>query len=161
MSSLQEQHAVQGLLMLSPLVVGTQEAQYLFRLERAVKFEGSISAMLQLAQLYAKGHVVKKNLSMAFQYYSMAAQYGHVVSMLQVGLWLLHGKGVCADAHVAFFWMMKAAQQGLARAQFMVCCMYLSGTGVEKDQAQANFWCKLAAQDPAMRQEMRMKGFCF
>ncbi|WP_294628222.1 tetratricopeptide repeat protein [uncultured Bacteroides sp.] len=81
----------------------------------------------------------------AFQYYSLAVEYGDVQSAYNVAVCHATGYGVSQDLDKAFAHYLLAAEAGHAKAQFRVGDFYFQGRGnVARDYAKAVVWLNKA-----------------
>ena len=107
--------------------------------------QGHMNAQASCGNMYALGHGLPKDASLAFEYAEMAAQQGHAESQNSVGIYYRVGCGCEQDYERAAEWYEKAADQGHAIAQGALGNLYYHGKGVEKDDVQAAEWYEAAA----------------
>ena len=79
------------------------------------------------------------------EWWTKAAEQGHVDAQFNVGLVYNRGEGVPKDAAKAVEWWIKAAEQGHASAQYNVGWAYRYGEGVPEDMVLAYAWFNLAS----------------
>ncbi len=110
---------------------------------------GNVRAQFNLAEMYAEGRGVEKDIKQAADWYRMAAEQDYVRAQVRLGELYEAGRGFTE----ARKWYLKAAEQGVARAQYTLARMYWSGRGVTKDYAEAAKWYRKSAdQDYAKAQ---------
>ena len=93
--------------------------------------------LANLAYMYINGLGIKKNVSMAIDYYKNAANKGSIPAQISLGRVYSTGKDLTPDYEEAFYWFSKASSQHNALAQFYLAQMYEYGTGVEKNPQKA------------------------
>ena len=96
-----------------------------------------LDAQFSLGLIHQNGEGVEKDFKTAFDYYTKAADQGHVEAQTSLGELYHEGEGVEQDYQAAFSWWTKAADQGNANAQYYLGCMYHNGEGTEKDDDAA------------------------
>ena len=94
---------------------------------------GSLSAQVQLAEMYALGRTGEINYLEAARWYRKAADQGDPASQTNLGIYYLTGKGVKKDDAEAARWFQRAVAAGFPLAQHNLGIMYLKGWGTEKD----------------------------
>lgn len=98
-----------------------------------------------LDYLYGNGEV-KRDLRTALNYFSKAAQNGHVEAIFQVGNLYMYGEPVILrNYNKAIECFKKAANEGLAIAQYNLFQCYFQGIGVQKNIKLAIQYCEKAA----------------
>ena len=107
--------------------------------------QGDADAQFALAEIYASGRGVKKDIAKAENWYFQAAKQGHAVAMVELGMMYEHGNGVKIDTAYAVTWYQKAANLDNVQAQFRLASMLESGRGVKKDETMALSWYQKAA----------------
>ena len=125
--------------------------------------KGDVTAMSNLAFMYAKGIGVEKDELEAIQWYKRAGEQGHLTSQFNLGVIYAKGRGVNQDYGESFKWYKMAAQQGDMMAQSTLAMMYAKGIGTEKNEKEAvNWYHKAAVQGHTNSQyilaNMFMKG---
>ena len=108
--------------------------------------EGDPWSQLQLANWYAEGLGVSKNLEEAAKWYYQAANKGLAFAQYNMAYCYGKGEGVPKDLAEAVRWSRKAAEQGLASAQHELGIAYRAGEGVTKDLVEAASWYLKAAE---------------
>ena len=93
--------------------------------------------LANLAYMYINGLGIKKNISMAIDYYKNAANKGSIPAQISLGRVYSTGKDLTPDYEEALYWFSKASSQHNALAQFYLAQMYEYGTGVEKNPQKA------------------------
>ena len=93
--------------------------------------------LANLAYMYINGLGIKKNVSMAIDYYKNAANKGSIPAQISLGRVYSTGKDLTPDYEEALYWFSKASSQHNALAQFYLAQMYEYGTGVEKNPQKA------------------------
>ena len=81
----------------------------------------------------------------AVQWYSKAAEKGHVGAQNNLGWMYERGRGLTHDYAEAVKWYRKAAEQGYAKAQYNLGRMYNQGNGVPQSDVNALMLFELAA----------------
>lgn len=94
---------------------------------------GSLSAQVQLAKMYALGRTGEVNYLEAARWYRKAADQGDPDSQNTLGIFYLLGKGVAKDDAEAAHWFQRAASSGFPLGQHNLGIMYLNGWGVARD----------------------------
>ena len=89
-------------------------------------------------------HTHSPNLVCALQYFSMAAEQGHVESQFELGQMYAQGLGTPQRFAEAIAWFERAAQQGHAKAQFNLAFMISHGQGVEESLLKAYEWYRIS-----------------
>jgi len=107
---------------------------------------GDAHGQFMLAQTFANGKGVEKNLHTAVYWWQQAALQGHAQAQGALGGACLEGRAIPKDFKKAFYWFQKAAEQNDAKAQWNLGSMYASGgEGVAQDLRQAFDWCQKSA----------------
>ena len=104
--------------------------------------EGNARAQFRLAEMFAEGRGVEKDLKTAADWYCEAAEHGYVRAQVKLGELYEAGRGYSE----ARKWYLKAAEQGVARAQYTLARMYWYGRGVNKNDAEAAKWYRKSAE---------------
>jgi TPR repeat protein len=107
---------------------------------------GDAKGQFKLAQCYATGTGVKKNLTIAAQLYLKAAEQGNIDAQCRLGDCYKNGEGVDKDAPKAMAWYRKAAEQGDAESQYKLGLFYMRGECVATDLTEAAAWYRKAAE---------------
>ncbi len=98
---------------------------------------GDSDSQVAIANMYAGGEGVLKDLSKALAWYQKAADKGNAVGQYQLGQLYASGTSVPKDAKKAVELYVKAAAQGNAHAQGALGRQYDQGEGVVKDVVKA------------------------
>lgn len=98
-------------------------------------------------ECFARGSALlhEKDFSSAVEWYSRAAELGHVRAQFILGYSYAIGRGVEADPARALEWYLASAEQGNMQAMLRVAECYESGNGTDADMAQALVWYEKAA----------------
>jgi len=107
---------------------------------------GDTQAQYKIAQMYATGDGVKKDLHQAYSWYLKSAAQGFGKSRYELGLMFANGVGVRQDYYAAAKWYRLAATfNNHAGAQFRLGELYFNGRGGEHDYGKAIHFYTLAA----------------
>jgi TPR repeat protein len=87
----------------------------LFFAKRAAQ-KGNKIAQFDLAMMYASGNGVRKNESIAFNWFQRSARNGHLEAKYYMGLSFLQGRGVKKQLHLARYWFKIASDAGHTKA---------------------------------------------
>lgn len=98
---------------------------------------GSLGAMLKLAQLYEDSESNNFSLEESFKWYLAAAELGNAQAQRSIGAMYELGRGTSVDYGEAAYWYEKSAIQGSARAQTNLGYLYKNGLGVEQNLSKA------------------------
>ena len=105
--------------------------------------QGDVIAMSNIAQLYANGEGVEKNISTAAEWFLKAAMKGNHESQFNYGYHLAKNLKQYAEGAL---WYERSAAQGNVRAMNELGTLYLRGDGVEQNVSKAReMWEKAAA----------------
>jgi TPR repeat protein len=108
--------------------------------------QNNTPAMFRLAMLNLNGAKgVAPNPARAREWFSKAAQAGHLQASNELGLLYYQGKGVETDPFIAAKHIRKAADAGFAQAQYNLGLLYVNGHGVEQNITTASQWFQKAA----------------
>ena len=124
-------------------------------LSRAVLL-GNGEAATRIANLFATGRSVEKNMSSAGKWYLRATELGDVGAMVSLGEMLLHGNGVERNPEKALALFRRCASLGNATAEFLAAELYFEGTDVKRDLPLALELYERAAEKgfpPAVRKK--------
>jgi TPR repeat protein len=114
--------------------------------ERAAS-QGSVPAMLALADQYKKGLGVPRDDAKAFEWFMAAAVKEDPVGMLEIGDYYEWGKGgIKVDYERAHEYFEKAAAKGNSTAMYRLGVHYREGRAVAKDAHAALKWLSAAAE---------------
>jgi len=105
---------------------------------------GFAEAQFDLGVLYAQGRGVKRDLTIAEQWYRKAAAQGNAEAEFALGQMYSRGWGVPRDEADAIRWfqMASAPETDGPATDWAI----IEGYGVERDDRQAAYWYELAAQ---------------
>ena len=106
---------------------------------------GSGVAMGYLADMYATGSGVKKDIAESNRFAQLATNLGDPRGENSLGVSFQRGEGVPRDLNNARQLFESSAAKGFSFAQRNIGDMYLNGDGVEKDYVKARFWLEKAA----------------
>lgn len=125
--------------------------------------QGSVYAMVQVANQYRQGSGTARDLNEAFRWYRRAADRNDAYAMNEVAVAYATGKGITKNSAEAMRWYKKSANQGNATAMYNLARRYLYGSGTAKDPFEAKHWFERAANAKntrAMRSlaDMFLKG---
>jgi len=136
---------------------GTYEEAHGWLLKAAEK--GNVSAMGNLAALYANGQGVGQDYAKAIGWYEKAADKGDTVAMTDLGRLYAEGLGAPQDYARAKSLYEKAAGKGDAVAMTSLGRLYGSGRGVTQDYATAVSWYEKGAEkgDPEAMTELGIR----
>lgn len=102
-------------------------------------------ADLLLGELHADGLGGAKNLTVAKQHFTLAAEQGVVLAQIALGLLYLYEGDEVHDPLLAKSWLLRAARQGSARAQYYLGEMCEKGLAGSKDLYEALVWFDFAS----------------
>jgi TPR repeat protein len=105
---------------------------------------GDVAAQVEVAESYAKGKGVARDMKQAVTWFTKAAEQGNTDAQMKLGALYLGGKGLPKDGMESAKWYGMAAAAGVPAAQLQVARMHLAGTGVPKDDVEAYKWATLA-----------------
>jgi TPR repeat protein len=104
-----------------------------------------LDAYITLADMYANGADIEKNLPAAAKWYRQAAQAGSLPARVQLASMMVLGSGIPQDFSQARTWCAEAAKEKYAPGAFCLGLIYRQGLGVAKDFVQAAKWFNRAA----------------
>jgi len=102
--------------------------------------QGNEASMIWLAQLYANGLGVPRDLKRAAQLEKRAALRGYSIGQYNYGLALLRGHGVDYDLDGAKMWLDKAASQGDASADVLIRSGYDVDVAIPDADEKKELW---------------------
>lgn len=144
--------------------------------------KGDTQAMLDLAELYTKGTLVKKNPDMALKLLLEAAKLGNEEAELRLAKLFINSNSeintlsnnhefLLSLGHVyyigtvgqqdyakAFELYKQAAELGNSTAEFCIGVMYMEGQGVSQDYVQAFQWFKKSAEHGNLNAKFNLGG---
>lgn len=106
--------------------------------------------LYSLAKIYEEGNEVEQDFETAFDYYSRAAEFGHIGAIYNLGCLYENGEGVIQNYMKATDYYTQAAHKGNSDAACCLARLYEEGLGVSKDDNQAFHWYMKAAQSDRM-----------
>ncbi len=124
---------------------------------KAAAEKGHRKAQYRLGRCYDKGHAVKEDDAIAFQWYMKAAKQDYAKAQYQVGKSYKNGEGVEKDRQKAFAFFKKAAMQDNADGQYHLGKCYLKGKGVAADEKKARTWLRRAVANEKHGDEILAK----
>ncbi|MDR2855311.1 MAG: sel1 repeat family protein [Methanomicrobiales archaeon] len=125
--------------------------------------EGDAIAQFNLGMAYAYPldyENVEPDFEKAVEWFTKAADQGHVDAQFYLGQCYRAGNGVEPDFEKAVEWYTKAADQGHAPAQSILGVCYEMGNGVAKDLEKAVEWYTKAA-DQGYASAQYSLGLCY
>ncbi len=93
----------------------------------------------------ATGHNIERNLTEAFNSFSIAARQSQLEAEFNLGVMYVSGLGGKRDYVQAAAWFREAAEQGDTEAQYILGNMYRGGCGAAQNLGEALKWYRLAA----------------
>ncbi len=112
---------------------------------RAAAAAGDPAAAFEIANRFAEGHDVSKDLSIAASWYQHAAEAGLAVAQYRLGSLYERGQGVEKDLGKAVNWYQRAADQGNVGAMHNLAVLMSEGVGDGPDNQKALEWFLAAA----------------
>lgn len=110
--------------------------------------KGDAQALYEAGKKYYYGNVgTEKNLSKAFECFSLAAEMGHAPSQNNLAWCYEAGDGTEQSWAKALEWYTKSAENGCAIAQYSLAWMYDNGIEVKKNLSKAISWHIKAAEN--------------
>jgi len=125
-------------------IVEVDENASLHWLVEAVKLEDP-EAEEQMAELYANGVMLEKNLEKAVLWYRKSADHGRCTAMTSLGYALLNGNGVEQDIQEGLMWIQRGALEGDDKASIFMGNIFEKGEIVQCDPEKAFTWYSRAA----------------
>lgn len=123
------------------------------RMLRPLAEAGDAEAQYDLGTLYCDGLAVKRNYRQAAEWFSRAAEQGHLGAQFTLGFLAYHGAGrgeedgaLARDPIAAARWLKPAARRDNPMAQYLLASLYRKGEGVPKDDDKALSWALAAAE---------------
>lgn len=98
---------------------------------------GNIYAQYIIAQMYANGEGVDRDMREAAFWYAMAADRGHLKSQNNLANMYMDGFGILQNFDEAARWFKRAADQGNYLSMASLAELYQYGYGVEQDYEKA------------------------
>ena len=126
-----------------------------FRSFRPLAEEGNPEAQNNLGFLYQHGLGVKRNYSLALNWYTRSANQELAEAQHNLGMLIYLGHGVSQDFRLARRYFQKASDQNLGAASYMVGLIHFKGEGFQKNDGQARrYFAKAAREGDANGQYM-------
>ena len=114
---------------------------------KAIANQAYAPAQFYLAKMYENGDGgLKKDLSIARQWTSRAAENGDRRAMHNLGIAFIEGVGGPKNSVTAAQWFRRAAELGLVDSQYNLAALYERGLGVSQNPAEAYRWYLVAAK---------------
>ena len=107
--------------------------------------KGDPEAKHYLANLYYRGHGVKKDSAKALKLLEEAASDDYILSIATLGAMYLEGGIAIQDYQKAFNYFLRAAELGHLESIYRVSQFYVNGAGVRQSNEKAAYWFKEAA----------------
>lgn len=128
--------------------------QAIYWLEKATE-QSQVEAVMELAELYDKGKLVKRDIQKANELYLKAAELGNPNGAYNYAYAYEIGDGMEIDKGTAFNWMKKAAELGHVGAQLELAYFFATGYGCEKNEMAARYWWDMVAKNEDAPEEDR------
>lgn len=127
----------------------------------AKKGKSTMESELLIAQAFLLGNVVPKNVEMAIDWYTKAAEKGSAEAMNELGFLYYAGRDIGMDYKKADNYFTEAAYANLSVAQYNLGISYYSGADKEIDLVKAYAWFNVAAKNGhngalAMREKLEI-----
>lgn len=113
----------------------------------AQKGKSTVDSELLIAQAFLLGTAVPKNVAMAVDWYTKAAEKGSTEAQNELGFLYYSGRDVEQDYKKASSYFTKAAYANHSVAQYNLGISYYTGFGQEIDLVKAYAWFSLAAKN--------------
>ena len=97
-------------------------------------------ALFGLGRMHMGGELPNSDPARAVDYYTKAANLGHLSAQFNLGLAYYVGNGVEKNMQQAVYWWESAANNGHGSAQYNLGALLWAGVDVPKDQATAMKW---------------------
>ncbi len=134
------------------------EIEFNIALQAAEK--GDSTEQIRVADCYRDGIIVKKDKTLAFEWYLRSALQGNAKGEVLVGVCFEGGIGVEKNTAKAFEWYLKSAEQGFRRGAYEVGRCYSRGKGIGKNEAKAFEWFLQSAEQGFAHGEYSL-GNCY
>lgn len=110
--------------------------------------QNSSDAAYHLGEMYAEGNdFIKKDETVAFNYFKKAAESDHLGAIYRMGNAYLKGHGVALDHSKAFECFKRGADKDIPNFQYVLGHLYQQGYGVKADiNVTKTLWEKAAAK---------------
>jgi localization factor PodJL len=113
---------------------------------RLAAAQGDSEAQIEIADRYAAGNGVERDLGKAAEWYQRAACAGNARAQYRLASLYERGRGVEKDLGRARVWYQRAAEQGNVKAMHNLGVLYTGQAGTEPDYATAAKWFAKAAE---------------
>lgn len=123
--------------------------------------DGDAEAQFELADCFFNGKEIARNYLKAIEWYTRAAELGHLESQKKLYDCYINGKGVDKDANEAVKWLTMAADAGDALSQSDLANKYANGIDVEKNLEKAYIYYKLSAEQGCWISIANLGGWCY
>ena len=114
-------------------------------LKKAAEF-GDAASMVQIADNYFLGDIIKEDYKEAFYWYMRAAKLGFSIGMKQVGMMYYKGRGVKRNKKQGLKWTLRAlitdARKGDLLSMLSIADMYYDGDLIKQNHDKAMRWYK-------------------
>lgn len=115
---------------------------------------GDAEAQYRLGLFYDNAVEVEQDLIAAVNWYSLAAQQGHISAQFNLAQMYRFGDGVPRNIEQTIYWFSQAAEAGNdPQAQYVLGDIYRYGEGVEVNHNEAFRWYILAAEQTLVEAE--------
>ncbi|CAC9620432.1 hypothetical protein [uncultured Gammaproteobacteria bacterium] len=115
--------------------------QLLTQLKKGAK-SGNVRSQFSLANMYYHGINIRKDVKLAFYWYSQVAELGYPTAQFNLAEFYYNGINIPKNLNQAIFWYEKAAQQDFINAQYKLARIY----HFEKNIKNAQYWYERAAK---------------
>lgn len=105
------------------------------------------AAQYGLSKLHEKGNGVVKDLTLAREWTSKAAENGNVKAMHDLAVFMAEGDGGAQTYAGAAEWFNKAADFGILDSQYNLGVLYEQGLGISSNMTEALFWYEIAGRN--------------
>ncbi len=119
---------------------------------------GDAEAQVALADFYASGQGVAKDLAEAVKWYRKAAEQRFPEAQVALGDAYASGQGVAKDHTEAVKWYRLAADQNVAEAQSNLGGFYCEGKGTKQDFVEGVRWFRKAAEQNFSAAQFNLGG---
>lgn len=112
--------------------------------DAAEQGKSTVDSEMAIAQAYLLGAGVPRDIDMAIDWYSRAAEHGSSEAQNELGYIYSSGKYIKEDLKKAVYYFRQAAFNGHPVAQYNLGVTYYTGMGQDFDLKQAYAWFELA-----------------
>ena len=118
---------------------------------------GDIKAMIKVADCYNGVMHVEKSDTLAYKYYTMAADHGHIEAHVQTAIHLLFGYGIPKDKKTGVKYLKIGADNGSAFGQYMLGFLYRAGEiGLFGRERKAMQYFEMAAKQGHAKSQIEL-----